>query len=235
MYAEFSHDGKRLVTASEDNTAQVWDVRRRQQAFPPLRHPAQVREAHFSPDDHWIVSACGDHQTAHLWDADTGEPLTPPIRHPWPFVRAQFVQGNKAVLTRRSWKYGKGVSSLWELQSDSRPLKDLSELAQLLSGYQDSYSGVPSAHSFVDLERSWRRLRPLYPQDFSVSREEVMNWHQRQAAASEQEQQWEAAAFHRKFLAEAAPENRLFREREILAHREILNLRLNAERSGSPQ
>ena len=75
MAAQFSPDGKRIVTASADHTARVWDAQTGQPLTEPLKHADQVTAAQFSPDGKRIVTASADN-TARVWDAQTGQPLT---------------------------------------------------------------------------------------------------------------------------------------------------------------
>ena len=78
--AQFSADGTRIVTASEDHTARVWDAASGMPFGEPLRHEAGVFSAQFSPDGTRIVTASGDN-TARVWDAASGKPLGEPLRH----------------------------------------------------------------------------------------------------------------------------------------------------------
>ena len=74
MSAAFSPDGKRIVTASSDKTARLWDAETGKPIGEPLRgHEDDVRSAAFSPDGKRIVTASDD-KTARLWDAATGKP-----------------------------------------------------------------------------------------------------------------------------------------------------------------
>lgn len=67
----FSRDGQRLVSASNDDTARVWDARSgRRLAI--LRHDSWVNSALFSPDSKLIVTASED-GTARVWNAADGE------------------------------------------------------------------------------------------------------------------------------------------------------------------
>ena len=77
--AAFSPDGKRIVTASWDKTARLWDAETHQQIGAPLvGHEGAVNSAAFSPDGKRIVTASRD-ETARLWDAETGQQIGAPL------------------------------------------------------------------------------------------------------------------------------------------------------------
>ena len=78
--AQFSPDGTRVLTASLDNTARVWDARSGKALTEPLRHEGSVRSAQFSPDGTRVVTASDD-KTARVWDARSGKALSEPLRH----------------------------------------------------------------------------------------------------------------------------------------------------------
>ena len=66
----FSPDGRRLVTASRDDTIRIWDAH-----FEPLiGHTDGVASVAFSPDGHRLASGATT-STVRLWDADTGQLL----------------------------------------------------------------------------------------------------------------------------------------------------------------
>jgi hypothetical protein len=71
--ANFSPDGQRLVTASWDNSAKIWDATTGQ-ALGKLEgsHQSYVNDAVFSPDGTLVLTASDDHQ-ATLWNADSHE------------------------------------------------------------------------------------------------------------------------------------------------------------------
>ena len=77
--AAFSPDGARLVTASDDKTAQVWDADTGARIGPPLHHERTVVEAKFSPDGKRIVTVSED--AAQLWDAAAGTRIGAPLTH----------------------------------------------------------------------------------------------------------------------------------------------------------
>lgn len=64
--AVFSPDGTRVLTASRDGTARVWDAATGEPISPALRHAAEVGDAVFSPDGLHAVTASDDH-TVRLW------------------------------------------------------------------------------------------------------------------------------------------------------------------------
>jgi WD40 repeat protein len=94
----FSPDGNRVVTASDDHTARVWDVATGKPLTPPLQHQAAVMSATFSPDGARIVTASWD-KTARVWDAATGRPLAPPLQHESRVTSAAFSPDGIRILT----------------------------------------------------------------------------------------------------------------------------------------
>ena len=66
-HAAFSPDGTRIVTASEDNTARIWDAITGQAIETLTGHTGLVRHAAFSPDGTRIVTASSDN-TARIWE-----------------------------------------------------------------------------------------------------------------------------------------------------------------------
>ncbi|MHB8519231.1 MAG: protein kinase domain-containing protein [Limisphaerales bacterium] len=96
--AEFSPDGRFLVTASFDHTARIWDLATGQARTPPLQHLGDVRCAEFSPDGRWVVTASTDH-AARVWDATTGQPVSPELRHASEVVHASFSPDGRLVVT----------------------------------------------------------------------------------------------------------------------------------------
>jgi WD40 repeat protein len=72
--AAFSPDGSRIVSASFDNTARLWDAATGLELMVLRGHDKMVASAGFSPDGSRIVSASFD-STARIWDAATGREI----------------------------------------------------------------------------------------------------------------------------------------------------------------
>jgi WD40 repeat protein len=68
MSAAFSPSGSRIVTATTDAAARIWDVTTARVIEVLLGHENPVRSAAFSPDESRVVTASGD-KTARIWDA----------------------------------------------------------------------------------------------------------------------------------------------------------------------
>ena len=110
--ASFSPDGQRVVTASNDGTARVWDAQSGKPVGEPLRHEDLVRAASFSPDGQRVVTASHD-GTARVWDAQSGKPLGEPLRHEdWVRAASFSPDGRRVVTASRD-----GTARVWDAQS----------------------------------------------------------------------------------------------------------------------
>jgi WD40 repeat protein len=65
--AVFSADGARIVTASKDWTARIWDAKTGKPVGESLRHGDAICAAVFSGDGARIITASAD-KTARIWD-----------------------------------------------------------------------------------------------------------------------------------------------------------------------
>jgi WD40 repeat protein len=72
--AAFSPDGSRIVTASSDTTARIWDAATAREIAVLRGHDKSVFSASFSPDGSRIITASSD-KTARIWNAATGDQL----------------------------------------------------------------------------------------------------------------------------------------------------------------
>ena len=96
--AAFSPDGSRIVTASWDTTARVWDARTGAALATLSGHKFWLNSAAFSPDGGRIVTASWD-RTARVWDAKTGAMLAVLSGHTGPVNSAAFSPDGSRVIT----------------------------------------------------------------------------------------------------------------------------------------
>jgi WD40 repeat protein len=93
----FSPDGSRLVTASRDHDARIWDTA----SGRPLRllqgHFGIVNGAQFSPDGRWVVTA--GPRAAGLWDARSGFLVLRLRGHRGPVNSAAFDPSGRMIVT----------------------------------------------------------------------------------------------------------------------------------------
>jgi hypothetical protein len=96
--AQFSPDGQRIITASEDNTARVWDAKTGQEIAKLNGHEGWVNTAQFSPDGQRIITASEDN-TARVWDAKTGQEIAKLNGHERTVNTAQFSPDGQRIIT----------------------------------------------------------------------------------------------------------------------------------------
>ncbi len=94
---EYSRDGRRMITASVDRTARVWDTENGRELF-DLRHSDWVWHGTFSPDGKRILTT-GEDTTAKLWDAETHREILTLRGHTAPVVRGYFSPDGRKIAT----------------------------------------------------------------------------------------------------------------------------------------
>ena len=99
--AAFSPDGLRIVTASSDNTARIWDAETAEPIGKPLVGRECLFSASFSPDGMCIVASSID-MTATIWDAESRRLIGILKGHEGPVFGANFHPDNKLIVTA-SW------------------------------------------------------------------------------------------------------------------------------------
>jgi WD40 repeat protein len=72
--AKFSPDGTRMVSASDDQTARIWDVLSGKLIATCTGHKGVIFDAEFSHDGKDVLTISED-GTARIWQAGTGNPL----------------------------------------------------------------------------------------------------------------------------------------------------------------
>ena len=108
--ADFSPDGRFIVSASWDRTLKLWSVQTGAELHTLTGHHYRVVDVDFSPDGRFIVSASED-DTVKLWNAHTGSLLRSLTGHTNTVTSVLFSpKGNFVASTD-----GKHVLRLWDV------------------------------------------------------------------------------------------------------------------------
>jgi WD40 repeat protein len=105
-------DGSRILTASSDGTARVWDAQTGEE-LATLRHEAAVSQATWDADGSRVLTASAD-GTARVWDANNGKELAT-LRHEDRVWRATWNADGSRILTVSA----DGTARVWLLASSS--------------------------------------------------------------------------------------------------------------------
>jgi WD40 repeat protein len=146
--AAFSPDGRRVVTAGVDGTAQVWDAATGDPVTPPLKHDGAVNYAAFSPDGRRVVTASGD-GTARIWNAATGR-LVATLKHEGGVLSAVFSSDSKRVVTAS----GDNTARAWDA-ADGRLVATLKHKAGVQYAEFSPDSGCVVTASVDGTARVW--------------------------------------------------------------------------------
>jgi TPR repeat protein len=113
--AAYSPDATRIVTASIDATARIWDARTGRQVAVLDGHQANLRSAAYSPDGSHIVTTSMD-TTARIWDARSATPLGVIKGHSdWVYSGAYSPDGRHIVTASRD-----STARLWDADTLSQ-------------------------------------------------------------------------------------------------------------------
>jgi DNA-binding beta-propeller fold protein YncE len=112
MQAVFSPDGTRIVTASDDDTAKLWDAVSGKVLVTLEGHTFVVNDAAFSPDGRRVVTASND-TTARVWDGFTGKLIATLDGHGGLVYSAAFSSDGSRIVTAS----GVGTARVWRLRS----------------------------------------------------------------------------------------------------------------------
>jgi len=163
-FAEFSPDGQRVVTASYDCTAKVWDAGTGRLLATYVRSGSGLKQARFSPDGRRVATGTTE-GGVQIWDAATGEAITPDLGHPvlHSLMHLRFSADGQRLLIAS----GAQIASLRRLPKTDLPVEDLLLQAQLLSGYKiEAVAGMVPLTP-MEVSNAWHTLRTKYPTMFS--------------------------------------------------------------------
>jgi WD40 repeat protein len=202
LSAAFSPDGRRFVTAGEDNAAAVWVLTEGRHRL-KLDHDDEVYQATFNHDGTWILTACRD-GNVRIWQADNGNLLTPPLpimpsHSTW---RASFVLDGHSVLASRTT----GGNRLVRLAPVTDSIETITLTAELLSSHQGDPTGSLFPLTTNQLWTTWTNLNSTDAQTQFAPPDDLRAWHRREAETCERNGIAFATRFHVDRLEALSPE-----------------------------
>jgi WD40 repeat protein len=109
--ADFSPNGKYVVTASGDNSAKIWEVATGAPVATLRGHPSHVFSARFSPNSRQVITAGGE--IAKLWNVPSGTEIRAFKGHSNNVHSAEFSPDGAVVVTGSE----DGTVKLWNAQN----------------------------------------------------------------------------------------------------------------------
>jgi WD40 repeat protein/tetratricopeptide (TPR) repeat protein len=112
LAAAFSPDGGKILTASSDNSARIWDCRSGKALTEPLRHPSPISAVAFRDDSRVVLTGCKD-GIARLWDPLTGKLLLETVPAAGPVYAVASHPGAGQIATAGEEK----IVRLWDART----------------------------------------------------------------------------------------------------------------------
>ena len=153
--AAFSPDGARILTASADKTAKLWDAASGK-LIASFAHQASVYYAAFSPDGAQILTASADN-TAKLWDAASGKPIAS-FDHQDTVRWAAFSPDGARILTA-SWDK---TAKLWDAATPVELARQVKESGDNTARTGSSVSMAGSSRAASRIALSYRKRTPIF-------------------------------------------------------------------------
>jgi WD40 repeat protein len=119
LHAEFSPDGRMIVSTAADGSAQIWNLADGSRLGPPMKHSSSlIFGATFSPDGQLIATASGGAGTlekaaARIWDVRTGKPFGRLFEHFDLVYSALFSRDGRRLITGSE----DGTARVWDLRT----------------------------------------------------------------------------------------------------------------------
>jgi WD40 repeat protein/TPR repeat protein len=132
MAAAYSPDGTRIVTASVDKTARIWDAHSGAKLIALSGHGSAVIDAAYSPDGTRVVTASAD-KTARIWDPGSGKPLVVLSGHAGFVITAAYSPDGEHIVTASNDK----TARIWDARTGA-------EIAVLLGHHGEVNSAAYS-------------------------------------------------------------------------------------------
>ncbi|MFN5169963.1 MAG: caspase family protein [Cyclobacteriaceae bacterium] len=112
IIAEFSPDGKRVITSERDNTAKIWNSSTGKMEHNLVGHSAFILNAEFSPDSKILITAAHD-SIIKIWNTGSGKTIRDLKGHISSVKSAKF-SGNGKMIVSASMD---STVRIWDVES----------------------------------------------------------------------------------------------------------------------
>jgi tetratricopeptide (TPR) repeat protein len=153
----FSPDGRRLASASQDQTVRIWDSATGKELFALKGHAGIVSDVAFSPNGQRLASA-GLDQTVRIWDSATGKELFTLKGRAAMVVRVAFSPDGQRLASANQ----DGSIDLWETMSVSRETQHRRATIQMVA---DLFGQMPLRADVLERLRTLPGMSPSRRQE----------------------------------------------------------------------
>ena len=157
---KFSPDGRRVLSASKDGLARLWDWQAGALSCPAMKHADEVYGVAFTSDGKYGLTF--DREVAvHVWDLVTGKRVVSPIRYPRRIdgfnngVTQLAVVGDRVIVGAPDFP----VLDLSQLLSDSELSTDSLRMLAELSSARRIALGESNALTADEWQTRWTKLK----------------------------------------------------------------------------
>jgi WD40 repeat protein len=157
--AQFSSDGKRLLTSCKDGQARLWNLTSGQTFVTTLAQNDEVFGVCFGPGEEYFLASGRDGRIS-VWDTTLGKMLAPP-RYLGDMVYQLTLTGTSShVVASGRLKQIRGVDlDNWVRAPDERLREDLRYLGEIISSQRIHEGGAATALSKDEWVARWNALR----------------------------------------------------------------------------
>ncbi len=162
--AQFSADGKRLLTGAQDRQARLWDLETASIVCSTIEQPDEVYAVCFAPGERYFLAGLRNGAVG-VWDSRFGRPVAPSrvaCRSIYDLA-LNPCQTHVLVTGQRNRLLGYDIHSWVREPVDGLPREDLRLLGEVLAGQRLHETGTPTSLTTEEWLERWNRFHAAHP------------------------------------------------------------------------